>query len=465
MNSSLRRQLLVWVLFPLMGAVAVDTWLTYRSAFDTASVVQDRLLIGSARMIAEQVTFEDGTFQHQIPPAALELFQSEDVDRIFYRVTTGNGQLLSGYSDLQVPPLDFSAPSPYFFFTTMRGSAVRVVVVFQPVIGAPSAAPVVVEVAQTTNAQTRLTNKLWQQAVQPQLLLLALVAVLIVFGLQRGLRPVRALRNSVNAREPGTLQPLIVQGVPNELIPLVDSLNDYIRRLEEHVGAQSLFIQNAAHQLRTPFAVLNTQLSFAARATEEEGRAESLAAARRTLRQASRLVNQLLTLSSADALVSQGARGTSASSNLASIVQEVFESLAGQAHTKLIDLGFEMVGEPPHLAVRAVVLREMLMNLVDNAVRYSPAGSRVTVRVAEVDGAVHLEVEDNGPGIPADSRERVLERFYRLNDSESDGSGLGLAIVREFATKAGATISLSTPASGQGLLVALAFGPTRPGAG
>jgi len=276
---------------------------------------------------------------------------------------------------------------------------------------------------------------------------------------------VRALRNSVNAREPGTLQPLIVQGVPNELIPLVDSLNDYIRRLEEHVGAQSLFIQNAAHQLRTPFAVLNTQLSFAARATEEEGRAESLAAARRTLRQASRLVNQLLTLSSADALVSQGARGTSASSNLASIVQEVFESLAGQAHTKLIDLGFEMVGEPPHLAVRAVVLREMLMNLVDNAVRYSPAGSRVTVRVAEVDGAVHLEVEDNGPGIPADSRERVLERFYRLNDSESDGSGLGLAIVREFATKAGATISLSTPASGQGLLVALAFGPTRPGAG
>lgn len=465
MNSSLRRQLLVWVLCPLMGAVAVDTWLTYRSAFDTASVVQDRLLIGSARMIAEQITFEDGTFQHQIPPAALELFQSEDVDRIFYRVTTGTGQLLSGYSDLQVPTMDFSAPSPYFFFTTMRGNAVRVAVLFQPVIGAPSAAPVVVEVAQTTNAHTRLTNKLWQQAVQPQLLLLALVAVLIVFGLQRGLRPLRELRNSVNAREPGTLEPLVVQGIPNELIPLVDSLNDYIRRLEEHVGAQSLFIQNAAHQLRTPFAVLNTQLSFAARATDESGRTESVAAARRTLRQASRLVNQLLTLSSADALVSQGARDAVVPSNVSSMVQEVFESLAGQAQSKSIDLGFELRGEPPHMAVRAVVLREMLMNLVDNAIRYSPAGSRVTVRARERDGAIRLEVEDNGPGIPVDSRERVFERFYRLNDSESDGSGLGLAIVREFATKAGATVSLSTPASGHGLLVTLVFGPPRLGVG
>jgi len=443
----------------------VDTWLTYRSAFDTASVVQDRLLIGSARMIAEQVTFEDGAFQHQIPPAALELFQSEDVDRIFYRVTSGTGQLLSGYSDLQVPPMDFSAPSPYFFFTTMRGNAVRVVVLFQPVIGAPSAVPVVVEVAQTTNAHTRLTNKLWQQAVQPQLLLLALVAVLIVFGLQRGLRPLRELRNRVNAREPGTLQPLIVYGIPNELIPLVDSLNDYIRRLEEHVGAQSMFIQNAAHQLRTPFAVLNTQLSFASRARDEDSRAESLAAARRTLRRASRLVNQLLTLSSADALVSQGARGAAASSNLSNIVQEVFESLAGQAQSKSIDLGLEFSGEPPHLAVRAVVLREMLMNLVDNAIRYSPAGSRVTVRAAERNGIVHLEVEDNGPGIPADRREHVFKRFYRLNDSDSDGSGLGLAIVLEFATKAGATISLSTPESGHGLLVTLSFGSTRPGVG
>src|SRR5674476_321519 len=124
MNSSLRRQLLAWVLLPLVSAVAVDAWLTYKSSVDTASVVQDRLLLGSARMIAEQISFEDGSFQHQIPPAALELFQSQESDRIFYRVTTGAGQLLSGYTDLPVPKLTFSADSPYFFGTTMRGEAV-----------------------------------------------------------------------------------------------------------------------------------------------------------------------------------------------------------------------------------------------------------------------------------------------------------------------------------------------------
>jgi two-component system sensor histidine kinase TctE len=460
-RSSLRRQLLAWVLFPLVGAIGADTWLTYNSALHTASVVQDRLLIGSARMIAEQISYEDGAFQQQIPPAALELFQSEDADRIFYRVTTGAGQLLAGYADLQIPVLDFSTESPYFFFSTMQGSAVRVVVLFQPVIGNPSALPVVVEVAQTTKAHARLVNNLWSQAVWPQIVLLVLVAVLIMFGLQRGLRPLRELRNRVNAREPGTLHPLVILEVPAELIPLVNSLNDYIRRLEEHVGAQSIFIQNAAHQLRTPFAVLNTQLSFAARATDEAGRVESLAAARRTLRQASRLVNQLLTLSAADALVSRGERGAREQSNLAGIVQEVFETLAGQAQTKSIDLGFESEGAAPMVAVPAVALREIVMNLVDNAIRYSPVGSRVTVRAVVLDGMARLEVEDDGPGIPQDSRERVFERFYRLNDRESDGSGLGLAIVKEFATRIGATVQLETPADGSGLLVRVVFAAPR----
>src|SRR5450830_1189252 len=123
MNSSLRRQLLAWELLPLISAVAVDNWLTFKSSVDTATVVQDRLLLGSARMIAEQISFEDGAFQHQIPPAALELFQSTEPDRIFYRVTTGGGQLLSGYTDLPVPKLNFPRDSPYFFGTIMRGQA------------------------------------------------------------------------------------------------------------------------------------------------------------------------------------------------------------------------------------------------------------------------------------------------------------------------------------------------------
>jgi two-component system sensor histidine kinase TctE len=457
MRSSLRRQLLAWVLFPLIGAVAVDAWLGFRSAADTASEVQDRLLLGSARMIAEQISFEDGSFQHQIPPAALELFQSEESDRIFYRVTTGSGQLLSGYADLPNPDADASVESPYFFFTVMRDKPVRVAVLYQSVIGNPSALPVSVEVAQTTNAHTRLTNRLWLQAVQQQLLILVLVSVFIMFGLNRGLRPLRELRNMVNARTPGTLQPVVFEGMPTELVPLVDSLNDYIRRLQEHADAQGVFIQNAAHQLRTPLAVLTTQISDTVRATEDHSRSGSLLAARNTLQQAVRLVNQLLMLSAADALQPWSDEDLATHSDLAAITQLALETVAAQAHAKDIDLGFDLKGPAPLVQARTVAVREIVMNLLDNAIRYTPAGGVVTVHVSSVAGKARLVVEDDGYGIPQESWERVFERFYRVDDRNTNGSGLGLAIVREFADKAGARVWLGLPSTGRGLLVTVEF--------
>jgi two-component system sensor histidine kinase TctE len=270
--------------------------------------------------------------------------------------------------------------------------------------------------------------------------------------------PLLRLRDAVRAREPGTLQPLAVEGIPVELVPLVDSLNGYIQRLEAHAGAQAVFIQNAAHQLRTPFAVLATQLNYAARATEGAERTESLEAARHTLREATRLVNQLLTLSTAE---SMQAGASDMRSDVVAVVQEVFERLVGPAQAKAIELGFDAPeGAATRLAIGTVALREILTNLVDNAIRYCPAGSHITVRLQSTPHATVLEVEDNGPGIPADSRERVFERFYRIDDGRSDGSGLGLPIVREFATKAGARVELDTPAGGTGLLVRLVF-PSR----
>lgn len=458
MFHSLRAKLLAWVLLPLASAVALDAWITYGDSLATASVVQDRLLLGSARNIAEQIRFEDGSFQHQIPPSALELFQSSQPDRIYYRVTTGVGQLLAGYTDLPTPTAAVPAESPYFFNASMHAAPVRVVAFFQPVIGDPNTLPVMVEVAQTMNSHGQLANSLWLHAVRQQLLILALAAAFILFGLRRGLLPLIRLGQTVKAREPGTLEPLDTTAIPAELAPLANAINDYIRRLEEHASGQSIFIQNAAHQLRTPFAVLNTQLSYAMRATDADGRAESLAAARHTLQQAMRLVNQLLMLSNADALAPTVGPLTA---NLAAIVQEVLENQAQQAHSRDIDLGVEISGEPGPVHARSMVLKEMLMNLVDNAIRYTQRGGMVTVRVESRQGTTRLTVEDNGPGIPTESRELVFERFYRLHDGDSDGSGLGLAIVREFAAKIGASVSLATPASGHGLAVTLEFVPPR----
>jgi len=455
---SVRSKLLAWVLIPLAGAIALNAVATYRDAVQTATVVQDRLLLGSARSIGEQVVYEDGAYHYQILPSALELFQSTQPDRIYYRITAGTGQLLAGYTDLARPTNMPTGREPHFFNASMRDMPVRVVALRQPVIGAPSDVPVLVEVAQTMQEHQQLTLTLWQRTMGQQLLILAMAGVFILFGLHWGLLPLLRLRDAVRAREPGTLQPLAVEGIPVELVPLVDSLNGYIQRLEAHAGAQAVFIQNAAHQLRTPFAVLATQLNYAARASDGAERTESLEAARHTLREATRLVNQLLTLSTAESMQA-GASDTR--SDVVAVVQEVFERLVGPAQTKAIELGFDAVeGAATRLAIGTVALREILTNLVDNAIRYCPAGSHITVRLQSKPHATLLEVEDNGPGIPADSRERVFERFYRIDDGRSDGSGLGLPIVREFATKAGARVELETPAGGTGLLVRLVF-PSR----
>jgi two-component system sensor histidine kinase TctE len=441
----------------------LDAWLSYQSAVDTASVVQDRLLLGSARGIAEQIRFEDGSFVHQIPPSALELFQSTQPDHIYYRVTTGDGRLLAGYTELPPPELSVPLDAPHFSNALMRGSPVRVVALFQPVIGDPNAKPVTVQVAQTRVGYQQMVRKLWMHAVLQQLWLLVLAGALILFGLNRGLQPLLQLRDQVNAREPGTLKPMCADDMPIELEPLVASLNDYIRRLEAHAGAQSVFIQNAAHQLRTPFALLNTQLSYAVRASTDAERTDSVGAAYRTLQQAIRLLNQLLTLSMAESMhADEDARaGSGVPVDLAAIIQEVFESLAAQAQSKAINLGFDRdLGTGPNvLRANPWMVKEMILNLVDNAIRYTPNGGSVSVGVRAVDGQTAVVVEDNGVGIAPEYHDKVFERFYRVHNADSNGSGLGLAIVRELALKLGATVRLSDPTQGRGLKVCVTFGP------
>ena len=455
MNRSLRRLLLASVLLPLAFAIAVDTWVTYNISVDTASEVQDRLLLGSARMIAEQISFEDGTFQHQIPPASLELFQSQEPDRIFYRVTSGDGQLLSGYTDLPVPRLDFPNDSPYFFGTTMRGEPVRVVVFFQPVVSNPSSLPAVVEVAQTSRAHGKLANKLWLHAVQQHLLILALATVFILFGLHRGLQPLVRLRNEVRSRKEGSLQLLKTDRLPTELTPLVDAFNDYIQRLESYTSLRSTFIQNAAHQVRTPLAVLNTQISDALRAGNKESTDAFLLAARRTLLQTTRLVNQFLTLSSAETYVA--AKTLMSTQECCEIIQRVLEDLAFQAHIKSIDLGFERTGNDAVISSNPTAFREIAINMIDNAIRYTQANGVVTVRVQSTVGGISLAVEDNGPGIPVEDRDRIFQRFYRVGGTDSIGSGLGLAIVKELVSQCGASIRVDVPVNGKGLLMVVDF--------
>ena len=452
---SLRSQLLLWLLAPLALVAILDAWVTYRSAGETATIMQERMLLGAARVIGEQVHLEEGVVQVVIPPAALELFASPSHDRVFYRASGEQGLLLSGYYDLALPPRLPPPEEAVFFDAVQRDRPVHVVGFAQPVFAAPERGTVLIEVAQTLEGRNQLAREIWGTAIRRQLALLVLVGVLLWLGLRRGMLPLIVLRDRMLERRPGSVDRLDEKAAPSELAPLVAAVNDYAQRLDRHMSAHSRFIADASHQLRTPLTLLNTQVVYALRQQEPEGREQALKAIHQSVQHGVRVVQQLLALTMAEA--AGETRPAPTLVDLGDTVRRVLESVALEAQQRGIDLGFKYTADATIVRGHQQMLHELVANLVDNALRYTPSGGVVTAGATRKDGVVTLCVEDNGPGIPLDQRERVFERFYRLHNDLSDGCGLGLAIVREIASGNNARVELATPASGNGLVVNVLF--------
>jgi len=446
-SSSLRLQLLAWLLLPLGGVVAANTWLSYRTAQVTAGTVTDRTLLASARALAEQLEVHDGRIEAVILPAALGMFASEHRDHVYYRIVAPDGRLVAGSVDMPEPTVPFDDEDSAYYDAEFRGMSLRLVAIHQFL---PMAGDALVCVGQTLRGREAMTETLWLGNFRQQALMVALAALLSWLGLQRGLLPLLRLRSAVVERRPDDLAPFAVESVQRELKPLVESLNQYMARLERGLAARRRFNANAAHQLRTPLAVLRAQAGYALGECTERERTEALRAIVSTASEMTRLTNQLLTLSRAEA-AGRVLRGEPV--DLAALVQRVLEELAGAALTREVDLGFEGDGEPVTAWGDPVMLHELVVNLVDNALRYTPCGGVITVATAAYGEIATLRVRDNGPGIPLAERERVFERFYRVPGRGGEGSGLGLAIVREIVRAAGGTITLGDPPAGSGLVV------------
>jgi two-component system, OmpR family, sensor histidine kinase TctE len=459
---SLRAQLSFWLMAPLVVFAGLDAWITYRSAQETASLVQERMLLGAARMMGEQVSLEEGVVQVDIPPSALELFASPSQDRVYYRISNADHQLLAGYPDLAFPPHQPEPEQALYFDAMLRERAVHGVVFAQPLRGAPGL--VLIEVAQTLEGRDSLVQEIWGSAVRRQVAMLLMVAIFLWLGLRYATQPLITLRNLMRERRPGTLEPLAHERLPSELQPLVGALNDYVDRLNRHMSSHSRFIADASHQLRTPLTLLNTQVVYALRDKDAQVREEALVAMHLGVQHGIRLVNQLLAFSRAEAGLGYPERQSPV--DLAEVVQRALEALATLAQQRQIDLGFAPPQDRMQILISPQMAYELVANLVDNALRYTPTGGVVTAHISRqgnkqdgvnVSSATVLCIEDNGPGIAMAEREKVFERFYRLNESQSDGCGLGLPIAREIAKSCGATISLLTPPSGQGLMVQVIF--------
>jgi len=430
--TSLRSQILIWMMVTLAGVLALNLYLSYVQSRSSASLVTDTMLLGSARMIAEAVRVDQGgNVEVDVPPAALEMFDTGQGDRVYYRVITAFGSLVAGQDELPEPARTLQGDD-----LRLRGVPVRAMMMTHPLVGLGEDASVTVTVAVTLNREQAMRKSLWLSGLVNQLLLVMVAGLVTVLGLQRGLAPVLRLRDSVLSSKRERLEPFDPESVQTELQPLVEALNGYMGRVQRQMAAQRRFVANAAHQLRTPLTLLATQASFALRESDPARRQEALEALTRSTRQAARLAEQLLTLTRAE----PGSRAPRAEHiGMVEIARKVLEARAVEA----LERGFEIAleaGDEVFVTGDGTMLREMVVNLVDNALRYTPAPGDVTVSVARESESMVLRVEDSGPGIPEGEREQVFERFYRVIGTQAEGSGLGLAIVREVVDGAGGAV-------------------------
>jgi two-component system OmpR family sensor kinase len=313
-----------------------------------------------------------------------------------------------------------------------------------------------VQVAQPVDVRDKLALQLALRTLWPLWVILPIALLLVLVVVSDGLRPVRSLSRSLGARTAEMLEPLPVDAsTPAELRPLTGALNDLLERLDFALQAQRTFIADAAHELRSPLAALKLHLQVAAREGRLRGEGDALPKLEQRLNRTIHLVQQLLTLAREDA----GQREMVAVIDLRVLAQQVVGDLSLLAEQKRIDLGLELDGAP-HTDYRvsgdAASLTVLINNLVDNAIRYSPNGGCIDVRLCRADSAVTITVADEGPGIPDDELPRVVDRFYRGEGAAGQGSGLGLAIVSRIAQRHGARLLLSNRTPKPGLCAQVA---------
>ncbi len=451
---SLRRRLLFWLLIStaIIGMVALAD--TYREAVQTSNIVSDRVLAGSALAIAERVVVaEDGTLEVDIPYVALEMLTSAAQDRVFYRVDGPPGKFITGYQALPVLA-ETVGDTAGFADDTFRGEPIRVATLKRSASTGIRSVPFAVTVAETTIARRQLARAILFRSALRLSLMITGAAVIVWISVTVALRPLYKLRDAIGERSPDDLHP-IEQSVPSEVQPLVDTVNGFMVRLQSALDALRNFTGNASHQLRTPLAIIRTQLALSARSgTLAEAQGSALKGDQ-AVAHAERILAQLLLMAKIDAATAKEAL-TAASIDLTAIAQEITGELIPTAAEAGIDLGFE--GDRPAL-VRAepLLIGELLRNLAGNAIAYAGKGAEVTVRISETDETVRLEVEDNGPGIPAEKLVAVRQRFSRGSASSTPGAGLGLPIVEEIAALFNAALALEPGSGGSGLKASVTF--------
>jgi two-component system sensor histidine kinase TctE len=451
-HTSLRRSLLIGILLPIVVFVALDTFSLYRQTLHAVNIAYDRTLLASAKAIGELIEIQGSADQAQlrtrIPYAALEAFEADNRSRMTYRVSDAKGQWIDGAQDLPAWQGRLPDQGPYaalvdFYDARLGDEPVRVAVLLQPVATGRERAMAMVQVAETLELRQTLAQQILIDTLLRQVALIAVITGVVLFVVQRVTRPVRKLSHALSNRQEDDLSAIDASDLPRELRPLTKATSQVMQRLEYLLENQKRFVRDAAHQLRTPLAVLKLQVQSARRGDLAPDLA--LQDIEATVDRATQLANQMLSLAKVEQVRQQKDYQCL---DWAPAVRDIALDLSPLIAAKSLD--FEIETQACTVFAHAWILREMIRNLLDNAIRYCPTGGSLRIGLCQKGTHAELRISDSGPGMDAAQRSRLFQPF--ATERPASGSGLGLTIAREMVVALGGEISLENRFKAQRLV-------------
>ncbi|WP_337178826.1 sensor histidine kinase [Hydrogenophaga borbori] len=455
--ASIRRLLLLMLLPGMLAVTAAELWLSWTTANDAADAAYDRSLLGAVKSIDSSISTASGGLGVELPYRMLEFFELTAQGQVHYRVASEDGLVEIGSPDLPRPPRPLESGKPQFHDGEYLGQPVRVGSyareLAEPLAGQRPPQRVVVQVAETLEARNDFRRDLLLRSLARDLLLIVLATGLLTVSIAWAMHPLSRFRQEVEARQQDDLTPMSPDGVPAEVLPLVQAINRHVARAQEQAELRRRFVDDASHQLRTPLATLSTQVAYALREQDPAQQRPVLESIRAQLDQTIRQTNQLLSLARADS-----APLDFQAVDLVWLAESVVRDGWHAARDQSVDLGLDAPARRLAFTGDADLLREALSNLVHNAIRHGGAGCHVTLSVRERvmpsgQREACLAVVDDGAGLPAADLERLGERFFRGSGAAVPGSGLGLAFVRTVAQRHGGELRARPGPDGRGLQV------------
>ncbi len=430
-TRTLLGKIILWMFGPLFLLWTIGIVITYFIAQNIANTPYDRTLTDHLRLLSHEVASQDVEQHIQLSGAALAIFQDGRDQSTHWQIRDANGLSIGGNADIPLPDnWSYDEGQIKFHNESIDGHSVRVAYSWggRDINGQPFLAMV----AESNERRGALQQEILTGMLTPQLIVLPLAALLAGLGLTQGLEPLNLLQERIRARRPNDLSPINEDLAPEEIAPLVAAMNELLTQLSASTETQRRFVANAAHQLKTPLAGIRMQAELASREQDPAKMRASLEQLLKGSQRATRLVNQLLALTRAESAGNK-ALPLIERVDLNALAESQTREWVGEAIQKGIDLGFEPSPQPLPMLGHSLMLAEMLNNLIENALLYTPQAGWVTVRTGSTNDTIFLEVEDSGQGIADEYREQVFDRFFRVWGNTAEGSGLGLAIVKEIA--------------------------------